>query len=221
MIPLNFNLVPSITSLLEQLDGQHPGASLYDLVEKSPFFPKPRTYEHDDSGTYRWLTYESRNGLFRYKTKIWPGKWSTGYESLRMMVPEPIFQDGQYTSDSDRNQCQSWITFKIRAHGTVFIDWDLKKGRHLVPLTEDFRLKKSRDHEWNYCWIKEDPKIFFDRNDFDEIWKTMQLLRVSIDRTGDEHRMRNKWWSRRTVSKKVFYLNLNHSEGQPLQDQNE
>lgn len=213
---LNIKLVPCITGILEQLDGQRPGLSLYDVVENSPFFPKPRVNELDAHGTYRWVTYESRNGLLRYKSKICPNKWTTSSEVLVVKIPEPFLEDGQYTADSYRNQCYSIITMKVGGQGVISIEWDLSQGRHLIPFLKNYRLQKNRNHEWNYCWNEEDPKTFFDRGDFDEIWKAMQLLKISVDRVDPEHKMRNKWWARRTVGPKVFEMNLKHGDGTPL-----
>jgi hypothetical protein len=125
-----------------------------------------------------------------------------------MSVLEPALYDRQYATPPI---CRTIYKFNVRGMGKPVMSMDVQEGKYLNPLVPEFCLEKSRNHEWNYCWIKEDPKTFFARGDFDEIWKAMQLLKVSIDRTDSALKMRNRWWSRKTVSTTLFRRHLQNS----------
>lgn len=208
---LELSIVPSLTGVLEQLDGQRPGLSLYDLVEQSPFVTKPRQNKPDQHGFYRRVVYESRNGMFRYKTGIQPNGWTTWEEILEMTVAEPCLQPRGAVIQAPDLKTASIIGFRVVGYGAMAMTWDIRSGRHLIPLVAGHRLEKHRNHEWNYCWTKENSITFFDRGDFDEIWKAMMLIRVSINRCDPELRIRRRWWSRRTVSQTLFRRHLENA----------
>ena len=201
-------ILPSLTGIFEQLDGQRPGDSLYDILMKTRFVRKPRQRSLPHNGSYESLVYESRCGVFRFKTQIMPNSWSTWGQTLEMSVPEPALRNPQYAGPSTS---KSIFVFDVRGLGQTTMHMDVRQGQYLHPLIPSFCLEKSRSHEWNKCWIREDPKTFFDRGDFDEIWKAMQLLKVSIDRTDPDLKMRNRWWSRKTVSTTLFRRHLQNS----------
>lgn len=206
-------LFPSLTGIFEQLDGQRLGPSLYDLVENTRFVRKPRerSFVRDGSAFVR-VVYESVCSTFRYMTEVCPNKWSTFGEKLEMTVKEPILQNKQYVHPP---VCESIFTFTAGGHDVMWMQHDLRQGKYLTALVPSFKLERSRSHEWNYCWTKENPKTFFDRGEFDEIWKAMMLLKVSIDRTDEALKMRNRWWSRQTVSTTLFRRHLHNGDRKP------
>lgn len=155
------------------------------------------------------MLYESRCGVFKYSTEIIPNGWSTFEEKLVMVVKEPILHNKQYATPS---VCESIYVFTVGGHGAMRMRLDLRQGQYLHPLVPEFSLEQSRNHEWNYCWVKENPKTFFDRGDFDEIWKAMMLLKVSIDRTDPELKMRNRWWNHQNVSTTLFRRHLQNGD---------
>jgi hypothetical protein len=156
--------------------------------------------------------YESTCGAFKYTTEVVGNSWSTSEEKLELIVKEPVLHNKQFAPPPT---CQSIITFKVGGFEKMRMKLDLRQGQYLQPLVPEFYLDKSREHEWNYCWTKEDPKTFFDRGDFDEIWKALMLLKVSINRIDPELKMRNRWWARRGVSETLFRRHLNNGERKP------
>jgi len=201
-------ILPSLTGIFEQLDGQRPGDSLYDIIMATRFVRKPRERKTSQLGGYERVVYESRCGVFRFKTEIIPNSWLSWGQILEMAVPEVALYDRQYTTPQ---KCQSIITFDVRGPGKPTLRMDIRQERYLYPLVGQFCLERSREHEWNQCWTREDSKTFFDRGNFDEIWKAMMLLKVSIDRTDPDLKMRNRWWARRTVSTTLFRRHLHNS----------
>ena len=79
-------ILPSLTGIFEQLDGQRSGDSLYDLIMNTRFVRKPRMRSPCSNRTYQKVVYESRCGLFRFKTEILPNSWSTWGQTLEMQA---------------------------------------------------------------------------------------------------------------------------------------
>ncbi len=205
-------LFPSLTGNFEQLDGQRPGPSLYDLIMATRFIRMPRQRTTATGGVFQRVIYESESGLFRYTSDVMPNSWSTFEEKLEMTVAEPILLNKQFAKPPI---CSSIYIFTVGGLGQMRMRLDLRQGQYLQPLVPEFHLERSRNHEWNYCWIKEDPKTFFDRGDFDEIWKAMMLLKISIDRTDPNLRMRNRWLTRRNVGETLFRRHLQNGDRKP------
>jgi hypothetical protein len=205
-------MFPSITGIFEQLDGQRPGSSLYDLIMATRFVRLPRERRSGAGNVFQHVVYESVCGSFKYSTDLVMNRWSTRQETLEMVVKEPAFYSKQFYPSPP---CESIFIFTVVGMGKVLMKHDLRQGQYLSPLVPEFCLSKSRDHEWNYCWVRENPKTFFNRTDFDEIWKAMMLLKVSIDRTDPNLRMRNRWWSRRNVSTTLFRRHLENGDRKP------
>jgi hypothetical protein len=174
------------------------------------FIRKPRQLRQKHN--YTEVIYESHCGMFRYTTDIIPNSWSTWTEKLEMTVPEPVLRNRQYANPP---VCESIFTFNVGGMGSMRLWYDLRQGKYLQPLVPEFWLDRSREHEWKHCWTREDPKTFFNRGDYDEIWKAMMLLKVSIDRTDPELKMRNRWWSRQNVSTTLFRRHLSNGDRKP------
>lgn len=203
------SLLPSLTGTFETLDGQRPGMSLYDHVMETRFVREPRN-RTSNGGLFERVTYESRCGKFLYTTEIIPNKWSTIQEILVLKVPEPVLRDRQYANPAT---CESIYTFVVAGHGKIRMRLDIRQGPYLQPLVREFSLDICREHEWNYCWTKEDPTTFLNRGNFDEIWKAMMLLKVSIDRTDEHLKMRGRWLSRRNVGVTLFRREIENAGG--------
>jgi hypothetical protein len=201
-------ILPSLTGIFEQLDGQRPGDSLYDLIMKTRFVRQPRARSNSQAGSFQRVVYESRCGVFTFKTELLPNSWSTWGQTLEMTVPETSLCNRQYASPPPG---KSIFIFDVRGHGKPVLRMDLRQGEYKQLLIPEFCLEQSRDHEWNKCWTREDSKTFFDRGDFDEIWKAVMLLAVSIDRTDPDLKMKNRWWSRKTVGRTLFRRHIENA----------
>ncbi len=202
--------LPSITGMFEVLDVQRQGASLYDHIMETRFYREPRQRSLSTGGKFERVVYESERGVFRYTTEIVPNSWSTYEEKLEMIVPEPAMLDRQFANPPT---CQSIYTFKVGGLGKMRMRLDVRQGIYYLPLVREFSLDRCREHEWNFCWTAEDPDNFFERGDYDEIWKAMMLLKISVDRTDPQLRMRNRWVNRRTTSSTLFSREIENAGG--------
>ncbi len=209
----------SISSTILALDGQSPiqgQKSLFNIVAETEFLPQP--FERDDNARLRGrsgrvglqkLTYHSLDDRFVFKPIVSPTGWNDWGMTLHYFMPESLI-DGNDQQEYGRSvtECDytghSCLSVDVRGNdGNVTVSWHLHLGAAIIPVISGQHLPNVAPRSWNQFWSRANPEYAFQRNNGDELWKAVMLLRAAIDHDDPELKLR-PFFSREELGKYLF-----------------